>query len=194
MEEKVKINWGSFKDTFGGWLNVDILNVRPYIPPEHKFKQWDVRQGLPWLADNSVDLHRISHLVEHLTLDEAKSFLKQIYRTLKPGGLARISTPDARIILKHFFANDMSYFNIEQPSEFAMAKTQGEKLSMLLYSLDYSHRVLFDYDMLKDYLEQAGFRPDRIFRSVAGFSHSEEMQTETQDQHIEISLIVEAVK
>jgi predicted SAM-dependent methyltransferase len=199
-KEKIKINWGSFKDTFGaGWLNVDILNVKPYIPADHKFKQWDVRQRLTWLADNSVDLHRVSHLIEHLTLDEAKIFLSELYRTLKPGGLVRIATPDLDIIVKHYYNRDMSFFNaVEQPPEYIQAPTMGEKLSRLIFSGDYQHKAIYTFEMLRNFLEQAGFQSragfTKIFRGVPGFSHSEAMQMETNDQHQDISLYVEAIK
>lgn len=192
VEEKVKINWGSFKDTFGsGWLNVDLLNIM--TPPDHKFKQWDVRQKLTWLVDNSVDLHHASHLIEHLTLEEARLFLRELYRTLRPGGLVRIATPDLDIIVRHYYNRDMGFFNaVEQPPEYIQAPTMGEKFSRLLFSGDYQHRAIYTFEMLKNFLEQAGFT--KIFRGVPGFSHSEVVQMEITDQHVKISLLVEAVK
>ncbi len=194
MESQVKLNLGSFVDTIGhGFENIDILNVKQHIPADHKFRQWDLRRGIPY-PDSSVDLIRMSHLIEHLTLEEAKALLRECFRVLKPGGLVRISTPDMDIILRHYRNRDMSFFNQIQPPEYIQAPTEGEKLSRLLFSGDYQHKAVYSFEMLKNFLEQAGFRSERIFRSVPGFSHSEEMQSETQDQHIEISLLVEAVK
>lgn len=190
MEQAVKLNLGSFQDTIGhGWTNIDILNVRQHIPADHLFKQCDLRQGIPYAA---VDLIRCSHLIEHLTLEEAKNLLREMHRVLKPGGLARIATPDADIIFKHYMAKDMAFFNQIQPPEYIQTPTEGEKLSRLLFSGDYQHRAVYNFEMLKNFLEQAGFA--KVFRSVAGFSHSEAMQMETTDQHVEISLFVEAVK
>jgi ubiquinone/menaquinone biosynthesis C-methylase UbiE len=193
--EMVKINLGSFVDTIGyGWENWDILPIQQHITPGHKFKQWDVRRGLP-VAENSVDLYRISHLIEHLTLEDVKNvLLREVYRTLKPGGVARISTPDARLIVRHYLSDDMSFFNIIQPPEYIAAPTEGEKLSRILFSGDYSHRAVYDDLMLIDYLREAGFSPSNIFRCAPGFSHSPVMQEETKDQHIEISLVCEAIK
>ena len=192
LDNLIKINLGSFVDTLGNnWENWDILAVQQYITPGHKFKQWDVRRGLP-LADNSVDLYRISHLIEHLTLDEAKNLLKEVYRTLKPGGVARISTPNTKIILRHYQGKDMSFFNAIQSSEFIQAPTEGERLSRLLFSGDYQHKAVYDYDMLKNFLEQAGFR--KVQQASPGFSNSDTMRSETQDQHVEISLCVEVVR
>ncbi len=194
MESQLKLNLGSFVDTIGhGFENIDILNVKQHIPADHKFRQWDLRRGIPY-PDSSVDLIRMSHLIEHLTLEEAKALLRECFRVLKPGGLVRISTPDMDIILRHYRNRDMSFFNQIQPPEYIQAPTEGEKLSRLLFSGDYQHKAVYSFEMLKNFLEQAGFRPERIFRSVPGFSHSEEMQSETQDQHIEISLLVEGVK
>lgn len=191
VAEKVKINLGSFVDTFAGWWNVDILNVRQHIPKEHLFKQCDLRRGIPW-SDNSVDLIRCSHLIEHLTLEESKNLLRELYRTLKPGGLARISTPDLDIIVKHYRNRDMSFFNAIQTPEYIQAPTDGEKFTQLLFSREYEHKAVYNWEMLQDFLHQAGFT--KIFRSVAGFSHSESIQQECEDSHIEISLFVETVK
>ncbi|GAH59161.1 unnamed protein product, partial [marine sediment metagenome] len=190
--ELVKINLGSFRDTIGyGWENWDILPIQQHITKGHKFKQWDVRRGLP-LADGSVDFFRVSHLIEHLTLEEAHRLCSELYRALKPDGLARISTPDARIILKHYQNRDMSFFNQIQPPEYTQAPTEGEKLSRLLFSDPAEHKAVYNFEMIKNFLEQAGF--ERIYNVSPGFSHSATMRNETEDQHVEISLTVEAVK
>lgn len=189
----VKLNVGSFQDTIGhDWLNIDILPIQQYITPGHQFKQWDLRRGIPY-PDSSVDLIRCSHLIEHLTHEEAKNLMCEMVRVLKPGSLVRIATPDLDIIVKHYYGRDMSFFNaVEQPVEYIQAPTMGEKFSRLLFSGDYQHKAIYTFDMLKGFLEQAGFT--KIFRSVPGFSHSEAMQMETQDQHVEISLLCEAIK
>lgn len=190
---QVKLNLGSFVDVIPGWENIDILSLRQYIPPEIKFLQWDLRRGIPY-PDNSVDLIRMSHLIEHLTFEEAHKLLLEIYRVLKPGGFARISTPDARIIVKHYVNRDMSYFNQIQPPEYILAPTEGERLSRLLFSGEYNHKAVYDFAMLKNFLHQAGFELGKVYLVGPEFSWSRTMQIETRDQHIEVSLIVEALK
>lgn len=190
--EMVKINVGSFVDTIGyGWQNWDILPIQQHITAGHKFKQWDVRRGLP-IANESVDLYRMSHLIEHLTLQEAQNLLKEVHRTLKLGGVVRISTPDAKIIIRHYQSQDMSFFNAIQPPEFIQALTEGERLSRILFSGDYQHRAIYDFDMLRSFLQQAGFQ--KVQQVSLGFSLNSIMKNETQDQHIEVSLTVEAIK
>lgn len=192
--EMLKLNLGSFVDTLGyNWTNIDILAVQQYIPKGHKFRQWDLRRGIPY-PDNSVDLIRASHLIEHFTLEEAHNLCREIYRVLKPGGFARILTPDAHLILKHYLNGDMSYFNQIQPPEYIQAPTEGEKLSRLLFSGDYSHKAIYDFGMLKNFLHQAGFELGKVYLVGAGFSRSLAMQQEAPDQHTEVSLIVEVIK
>lgn len=192
--EMLKLNLGSFVDTLGyNWTNIDILAVQQYIPKDHKFRQWDLRRGIPY-PDNSVDLIRASHLIEHFTLEEAHNLCREIYRVLKPGGFARILTPDAHLILKHYLNGDMSYFNQIQPPEYIQAPTEGEKLSRLLFSGDYSHKAIYDFGMLKNFLHQAGFELGKVYLVGAGFSQSLAMQQEAPDQHTEVSLIVEVIK
>ncbi len=190
----VKINLGSFVDTIGfSWQNWDILPIEKHIKEGHLFRQWDVRNGIP-LANNSVDLYHCSHLIEHLTLEESHALLAEVWRTLKPGGLVRISTPDARIIVRRYLQDDMNYFNAIQPPEFISASTQGEKLSRILFSGDYAHRGVYDFEMLKAFLVQGGFNPDKIFRMPTGESQSDVMKREMRDQHQQISLYCEGIR
>lgn len=196
-EKKPKVsclNLGSFVDTISGdhWRNIDILPLRGRIPAAVNFLQADLSQGLPMYASNSVDVIRASHLIEHLPLESAKALLCDCYRVLKPGGVLRIAVPDLEIMIKKYRAGEMEYFNVDQPLEFVLAPTAGEKFSRLMFSGDYAHRAVYDFGMLEIFLRQAGFAT--VVRSAPGFSHSEVMQQETKDQHPEISLYVEAVK
>jgi len=53
-------------------------------------------------ADNSIDIVYASHLFEHLSLKATAIFLKEAYRTLKPGGVMRIVVPDLFQISKKY--------------------------------------------------------------------------------------------
>ena len=88
----------------------------------------------------------------------------------------------------------MGYFNQIQPPEYIQAPTEGEKLSRLLFSGDYAHKAIYDFEMLKNFLHQAGFELGKVYLVGAGFSRSPAMQQEAPDQHTEVSLIVEVIK
>jgi predicted SAM-dependent methyltransferase len=190
----LNLNLGSFVDVVAGedWVNLDILPLRKTIPAAVNFLQADLSQGLPMYAEGSVDIIRASHLIEHLTLEAAHLLLNECRRVLKPGGLIRIAVPDLEVMIKHYRAKTMEHFNIDQPVEFFLAPTDGEKFSRLMFSGDYAHRAVYDYPMMENFLRQAGFQ--RVVRSTQGFSHSEIMQLESKDQHESVSLYVEAIK
>jgi len=53
----------------------------------------DATKGLP-LGDCTVDVLYSSHMLEHLDRTEARRFLKDALRVLKPGGVIRLAVPD----------------------------------------------------------------------------------------------------
>ena len=53
----------------------------------------DLRKGIPYPAD-SVNAVYHSHFLEHLDRPHARSFLLEVSRVLKPGGIQRIVVPD----------------------------------------------------------------------------------------------------
>ncbi len=187
------LNLGSFVDVVEhpDWTNIDILPLSLMLPKAVKFVQADLRAGLPMYQDQSVDLIRMSHLIEHITLEDAKRLLKDCHRVLKPGGVLRIATPNAAIVLKHY-PGDMAFFDQIQPPEYIYSPTQGEKLSRLIFSGDYAHRALYSLDMIVSFLEQAGAW-SRIIHQEPNVSVNSEM-LRLPDAHTPINLCVEAVR
>lgn len=51
-----------------------------------------VRTAWPWV-DNSIEEVRASHLIEHFDQMERVFFFNELYRVLKPGGKATVTTP-----------------------------------------------------------------------------------------------------
>ena len=42
------------------------------------------------------------HLIEHLTFAEDRRFCSEVYRTLRPGGVVRLSTPDLQFLVRYY--------------------------------------------------------------------------------------------
>jgi len=83
--EILRIDIGCGRTTPEGWIGVDSLD----FGQKHIL---DVRKGLPY-ADNSVSEIRSSHFVEHLTGLERIAFFNELYRVMKVGAIATITTP-----------------------------------------------------------------------------------------------------
>jgi len=131
---------------------------------------------------------------QHLKLADGHRLLAEIHRVLKQGGLARVTAPDGQMICRRYLDKEMDVFDPIQPKDYVSAKTSCEKLSLILFSADYQHRAVYDFDMLRDFLEQAGFCREKIYLVKPSSSKSDDMKKETADQHVECSFAAEAIK
>lgn len=81
------LNLGCGDRYLSGWVNVDFNSNSPSVTSHN------LLTSLPF-PDNEFDVVYSSHVLEHFTVAEAKFFLSEIFRVLKPGGLLRIVVPD----------------------------------------------------------------------------------------------------
>jgi SAM-dependent methyltransferase len=165
------VNIGSGLTVSAGWLNVDgsanalfataprfVLrlvyrlsaanrqySVEEYVAilKEHQFLHHDVAFGLPF-GDESVDCAYSSHLLEHLRPEQAERLIAEIWRTLKSGGYVRICVPDLSYALSRYEAGDKEEF-----LAYFFGWPDAGRLAQ--------HRYMYDFDMLRQLLEKAGF-------------------------------------
>lgn len=81
------VNVGCGSKFHPAWDNLD------FAPADASVQQHDIRQGLPY-AENSVDVVYHSHVLEHVSQEQAVFLLEECYRVLKPGGILRVVVPD----------------------------------------------------------------------------------------------------
>lgn len=184
------LNLGSFVDVCrrADWTNIDILPIE--IDGVY-CQQADLRHGLPMYQDGTIKGIRASHVLEHLTLEDAARLVRECARVLVPGGVLRVSVPDGNLLVSHFLSGTMSRFDSIQPPEYVQARTQGEKLSRILFSGDYQHQAIYTRDMLAGMIEAAGLRAAPM---LPGFSHDVRLVRDIADQHVEVSMFMEGVK
>ncbi len=89
------LNLGCGLRTHPDWCNVDLVAATPGVV-EH-----DLLRGLPF-ADDSWDAVYHSHVLEHLTPADARRFVSDCFRVLKPGGVIRIAVPDLQRIARAY--------------------------------------------------------------------------------------------
>jgi predicted SAM-dependent methyltransferase len=92
-------------------------------------------------ATDSVEEIRCVHMLEHLSYREVPEALKEWHRVLKPGGVLRVSVPDA-IKVAGLSQSDPNW-------RFYMMGGQTDENDF--------HKSCFDEDFLASYLEQGGF-------------------------------------
>jgi predicted SAM-dependent methyltransferase len=81
----------------------------------------DLSKGIPF-PNNSVDVVYHSHVLEHLDRDVARTFLVEIHRVLRPGGIVRVVVPDferyAKEYVDHLLECDRNAREIVNHEEF----------------------------------------------------------------------------
>jgi predicted SAM-dependent methyltransferase len=94
----MKLNIGCGAEPRPGWQNLD---ANPPLPGVESF---DCRDRFPYV-DNSITAIYTSHLIEHLDPEEAKRFVRECFRVLRPQGVIRIATPDFEVLAREYIRN-----------------------------------------------------------------------------------------
>ena len=186
----LRLNIGSYRTMHAKpWINLDILDMSDYAKKEgYEFQQADVTKGLPF-PDQSAEYINASHLLEHLTLEEARRFVLECLRVLKPRGMIRIGCPDGRKMAQAYLEGKMDEVGTGQPEEFQKASTEAEKFWLLLTS---GHKTVYDFTSLQRVLSRAGYAG--IKDMPPGKSRIPGVEPELRDMYPEHTIYVEAVK
>lgn len=92
-----KLNIGCGTTFHPSWVNIDLEPSSPLV------LHYDVRKGLPF-NDETFDVCYSSHVLEHMSHAQAETFVKEIYRVIKPGGIVRIAVPDLEGIVRSYLS------------------------------------------------------------------------------------------
>jgi len=149
--EEPRLQLGSGEVTLPGWLNSDLVRGDIYI---------DVERPLP-LPDARFAYVFAEHLIEHVSEQDGMQLLREIHRILRPGGVARITTPDLPKIIALYedrnpivsradyarFLDDITGRRHERPCQIF-----NDFMRL------WGHKYIYDEEDLAARLHQAGFR------------------------------------
>jgi predicted SAM-dependent methyltransferase len=149
-----KLHIGCQDHPIEGWLNVDL-------EPKHKEVAFmDATRKFPF-EDNSFDFIFSEHMIEHISGEEGLFMICECYRTLKPGGALRISTPDLNFLIE-LFQHDKTNVQKEYiefakkflpPSDF-----YTEAMIINNFFRAWGHQFIYDEKTMKFFFEKAGFK------------------------------------
>jgi predicted SAM-dependent methyltransferase len=93
-----KVQYGSSNNLFGeGWVNVDIGEN-----PAPNYLQADLTEAHPF-QDACFRFGFAEDFLEHLDQEQSMRFLMEAHRTLRPGGVLRLSFPGLEgVLTKHY--------------------------------------------------------------------------------------------
>lgn len=92
--------------------------------------------------DNSVVEIRCSHMLEHLSFEEAQEAFREWNRVLKPGGRLRISVPDVRKVVSRIDHDENWRFHLMG------GQTNGDDF----------HKSVYDDELLRAHFDAFGFQ------------------------------------
>jgi len=89
------INLGCGRRFHSVWTNLDFVSTDADVIA------YDITQGIPF-ADVSFDVVYHSHLLEHLSRQQAEFLLRECYRVLRPKSVLRVVVPDLEQIARTY--------------------------------------------------------------------------------------------
>ncbi|MBN8180044.1 methyltransferase domain-containing protein [Roseibium aggregatum] len=115
----INIGAGTFHHRY--WTNLDVSSDHYDAMRKHEHVEYNIMtdKALPF-EDESVALAYTSHTIEHVKDNFIQDMFVEVYRTLEPGGMFRITCPDADL-----FYHAMKLDNFER--FFCRRKTWFEK-------------------------------------------------------------------
>lgn len=186
----MKLNLGCGYVRPKGWINTDSsLNAHlqriPFLGQmlcrimktvkyeSHNVVYMNLNRNWPFSSE-SVDVVYASHLFEHLSLKSVDLFLKEAYRTLKPGGVMRLVVPDLyQIAQKYVTFYNSTYTETDTTKDIMWAinmHREGQyghpgwfkKLFLEMQGYPHQHKYMYDDKSLTYLTKLYGFRNPRI--------------------------------
>jgi len=173
------VNIGCGYRPLSGWVNLDLV-------PGYAEIVWDIRNGLPF-KDQSVTALFCEHVIEHLTKEDGMRLVREFRRVVQKGGVARISTPDARKYLLSYVNND----DFLRHPRFGDGRRPRLDLVNQMMRENGHHLWVYDQHSLSTLLHEAGFEEVRVLNYGTSTHHLME-GIDSIDREFE-SLYVEAL-
>jgi SAM-dependent methyltransferase len=176
------------------WLIGRLLKRPPFPPFPNEAEYGDIVRGLP-LQPGSVAGIYCSHVLEHLSLEDLRAALRNVYRYLSPGGVFRIVVPDLeRMIDDYVKSNDPTAAEAFMRSTMLGRDVRPRGIEALLRSWlgNSQHLWMWDYKSLSHELASAGFSGVR--RAVIGDSADPQFKSVEDADRWNGALGVECVK
>jgi len=148
---------------------------------------WDITQKPIPLKENTLEGIYTEHCLEHISLNDCRKLLKQLYRLLKKDGIFRIVVPDGELYLD-IYHKKKNGENVKMPYEESYI-TPMDRINGLFRG--HGHLFIYDFNTMKKILFEAGFR--KITKSSYMTGNNKKMLIDTEWRKNE-SLYIEAIK
>lgn len=132
-----------------GWINTDLLGNDAMDFP------LDITKRLPF-PDSYFSVIYGSEVIEHVTRPQARSFLKEALRTLRPDGVLRLTTPDIEAVAQIYLGtHPKGHLDIHE--RYWLGGEFSRDIWINAAFRNYGHQLLYSFETLLEELTSAGF-------------------------------------
>jgi SAM-dependent methyltransferase len=159
------VDWLNFDAGPAFWMQKNLPFLKPmfakrgYPDYPRNIVFADVVKGLP-LAPDSVKAIYCSHVLEHLSLDDFRTAIRNVYRYLKPGGTFRLVVPDLEYLARTYIADPDPTANSRFMSDGCLGRKRAlpglAGLGRKLFGRT-GHLWMWDFKGMARELAEAGF-------------------------------------
>jgi len=174
-----KLNIGSSSCHLNDWINLEYDEgywrkntfSNEVLSPKATRSMPDVFGNATDLSDlykdNTFDVVRSSHVIEHIPQGQTISAIRECYRILKPDGIVRIVVPDIAFFIDKWINKDdnkdwwdvqLSDRGLYCDSELKRPFANVDDAFVHLLYLNGHHLTAFTPELLKYYMELVGFK------------------------------------
>jgi len=152
----LKINLCSGPIRIDGYLNIDICAGSDIV--------LDLENELVPLPDESVDIVACNSAINYFSQNRGSEIIKDVYRVLKPGGIARFATQDLHILAEKYLKRDSDFYfeKLSDGRDRFPGKTFGDKFNEFFYGFHSGGgkhcKFVYDFESLRTLFEEAGFK------------------------------------
>lgn len=176
-----RVHYACGRRVLAGWVNVDMFDdAYPYGPPEEELRRQivyaDLRAPHPF-PDNWFQYGYSEDFLEHLTQADSLIFLSEAFRTLRPGGVLRVSTPALPGILRR---------HLRSSNHEGGATCRDEAYTR------WHHLHFYSFETLELVARHIGF--SKVVQCEYGKSDHAALQQETRPDQADLNLVVELTK
>ena len=173
MNDSHYVQYGSGRSSPSAWRNFDAsptlrferlpLIGLLYTKNESRFpsnvEYGDIVKGLPVSTGSCKGVY-CSHILEHLSLNEFRTALRNTKEILEPGGIFRLVLPDLEHSARSYIDNPSNEAALEFMKETSLGherRARGLKGLITAWLGNSQHLWMWDYKSIKPELEHSGF-------------------------------------
>lgn len=149
-----KLQLGAGPSALDGWLKTDLVPASPDVV------YLDATRPFP-IPDQTFDYVCCEHMIEHISQPQGRSLLRECRRILKPGGIARIATPDLEVLigLYHSRGEPLVERYIAWITDRHLEGVQVHRASFVINNAfrNWGHQFLYDGELLEMAMRESGF-------------------------------------